>query len=267
MIIIAFLQPSPNYRFGTCTDVGGHYDPFNRPPPSDPSYFCTPDMDNITNCEVGDLTGKHDQVTVAGQPGPYQEAAFFFTDVFLNLTGVNAIEGRSIAIHAPNRTAPIIACAPLVRTETRLVSQFPGAYFEASQPSPYDSTTITARTPASSVVDVLTDALTTYDLCPTMPSPYSPYPTSNQPCTPDEFPVGAVTQKYTRQLTATRSFSATELHLYGVPTVTSRTLRVVAGSNRNCSALIPPYNINTTVTAIAMFNDSLIGHVIFVSFC
>ena len=127
--IFPSFQPSANYRFGDCSDVEGHFDPFNRPPPNDPSYFCTPDKDNITNCEVGDLTGKHDQITVSGRPGPYQEAAFFFTDVFLNLTGVNAIEGCSII---QLRSLP-----PLIRTEKRVASQFPSSYFQVSQPSPY----------------------------------------------------------------------------------------------------------------------------------
>ena len=267
MSYILFPQPSSGYRFGSCQpDIGGHYDPFNRPPPSDPSYFCTPDRENITNCEVGDLTGKHDTIDVTGSPLPYQQAAFFFTDIFLNLTGENAIEGRSIAIHAPNRTAPIIACAPLVRNEIRFATQFPSPSFEASQPSPYDLTTITLVNLSSPNIAILPDVLTTYDLCPANSAPYSPFTANSQLSTPDGLPIGALYQKYATQLRAMQSFNTTELYVYGVYTVTSRTLRILGSNRRTCSAITPPYNINTTVAAIATFNDSTLnGAVIFVS--
>lgn len=205
-------------------------------------------------------------INVAGRPLPYQQDAFFFTDIFLNLTGVNAIEGRSIAIHAPNRTAPIIGCAPLIRNEIRFATQFPSPYFQASQPSPYDLTRVALGNLPFSNLDILPDVLTTYNLCPASSTPYSPFPTNSQLGTPDGLPVGALYQKYQPQLRAMSSFSASELHVYGVSTITSRTLRILSTNRRTCSAITPPYNINTTVTAIASFNNGgLSGNVIFVS--
>lgn len=218
---------------------------------------------------MGDLTGKHDQINVAGNPQPYQADAFFYTDIFLSLTGVNAVEDRSIAIHAPNGGVPIIACAPLVRAENRYVSQFSSGYFQASQASPYDLTSVTVNNLPSPNLNILTDVLTTYNLCPASSSRslYTPFPLDTQPGeTMDSFPVGALYQKHPTELRRAGSFRATEQPIYGVNTITSRTLRITTGDRRSCSALTPPYNMNTTIVAVASFNDSVLdGHVIFVS--
>ena len=36
-------------------------------------------------------------------PATFATYSFFFTDTFLNLTGVYAVEGRALAIHEENR--------------------------------------------------------------------------------------------------------------------------------------------------------------------
>ena len=41
--------------------------------------------------------------THAATPADYATDSFFFTDTFLNLTGVFAVEGRSVVIHEANR--------------------------------------------------------------------------------------------------------------------------------------------------------------------
>ena len=63
------MQPGEEYRTGYCNtsvNIGGHYDPTNNGPTSDPGYSsqCTPDTQR--GCEVGDLTGKHNTLVVSG---------------------------------------------------------------------------------------------------------------------------------------------------------------------------------------------------------
>lgn len=255
------------YRTGVCTgDVGPHFDPFERPPPSDPLYYCTPGSSNITNCEVGDLTGKHDVIDISANPLPFQEAAFFFTDIFLNLTGVNTVADRSIAIHAPNRGVPIIACAPLVPTEVRVALQFPEGEFQASQASPYEETIILLSSYSSRLLNlsILTEALNTIGLCSVDRDPYDPFTAMAvyEQVTLDALPVGSLSMKH--QLGGTTA--TTEVPVHGVDTVTSRTLQTVDGfDRRTCSALTPP-STGMTVMAVASFSvDTIEGNIIFVS--
>lgn len=62
-------QPGEEYRLGNCNtsgNIGGHFDPTGKGPTSDAGYQgrCTPDMP--VECEEGDLSGKHDTLTVSG---------------------------------------------------------------------------------------------------------------------------------------------------------------------------------------------------------
>ena len=41
--------------------------------------------------------------TPTARPANFADLSFFFTDSFLNLTGVYAVEGRALAIHVENR--------------------------------------------------------------------------------------------------------------------------------------------------------------------
>ena len=255
------------YRDGTgCTgdDVGPHFDPFERPPPSDPSYFCTPDQDNITNCEVGDLTGKHDVIDIAANPLPFQNEAFFFTDIFLNLTGVNAVANRSIAIHALNRGVPIIACAPLVPTEVRVALQFPDGQFQASQASPYEETVIEPMNVPS--LTILSELLNTNGLCPVDRDPYDPFTAIDMfdQVTLDALPVGSLSRKHQTALQRMEPFSTTEVPIDGVSTITSRTLQSIDNGRRVCSALTPPTGSRTIVAIASFSGDAIEGNIIFV---
>lgn len=266
MKIYIFIKPSDNYRTGNCSGVGGHFDPFLRRANLSEPYYCSPEPSNITNCEVGDLTGKHDTVNVAANPLPYQREAFFYTDIFLNLTGVRSVVGRSIAIHAANRGGRIIACAPLVETEERFAIQFPNQSFVASQKSPYELTRIATTNLPSPNVSILSEVFTTYNLCPANRPTYDPFPSNEMYAinTLDTYPVGALYQKH--QMDLASGLSTTELPVHGVNTITSRSLRVIAGNRRICSSILANYSSNTTVVGIASFNGTIEGNIIFVSF-
>lgn len=231
-------------------------------------YFCSPYPSNITNCEVGDLTGKHDTVDVSANPLPYQEQAFFYTDVFLNLTGVNAVVERSIAIHAANRGGPIIACAPLVKTESRVALAFPDGDFEARQDSPYEETVISTNDLISSNVNLLSDVYNTYNLCPSGRPPHNPLSisTSADFVTPDQAPIGSLYRKHGAQLGDQSSFSVTEFPLFGVNIVSSRTLQSTSSNRRVCSSIPQPISKQgSTIVAIASFNTTIEGTIVFVS--
>ena len=205
---------------------------------------------------------------VAANPFPHQEEAFFFTDIFLNLTGTNAVIDRSIAIHAANRGGPIVACAPLVRTETRVVQSFPDGEFVARQDSPYENTVINVQNLTFQNVDILSDVFSTYELCPLTRSPYDPLSVGTRSSfnTPDEIASGALYQKYSSQLRTFQSFSVNELPLFGTNVISSRTLRSSSNSRRTCTAIPQKIDQDTTVVAIATFNDTIKGTILFVSF-
>ena len=59
-------QPSEEYRVGECT-VGPHYDPTGMGPTDRADYDTDCTCDSPGGCEVGDLTGKHDQINVPGK--------------------------------------------------------------------------------------------------------------------------------------------------------------------------------------------------------
>ena len=71
-LFCSFLsQTNQYYRIGNANKencgsdvIGGHYNPFDAPAPSSPQYMCSPS--DITECEVGDLTGKHSALSVDG---------------------------------------------------------------------------------------------------------------------------------------------------------------------------------------------------------
>lgn len=52
---------------GDCSDVGPHYDPTVMGPTSRANYSLDCTCDTPVGCEVGDLTGKHDQIDVPGE--------------------------------------------------------------------------------------------------------------------------------------------------------------------------------------------------------
>ncbi len=71
LMTFPYIQPGEEYRQGYCNtsgNIGGHYRPFGNGPPSIDGYnvTCTPDL--TRGCVVGDLTGKHATITIAGNP-------------------------------------------------------------------------------------------------------------------------------------------------------------------------------------------------------
>lgn len=112
-----------NYRIGACAEAGPHYNPTGADVNSeDYQENCTPVTP--TGCEVGDLTGKLGPVNVAATPGDYASNAFFFTDMYLNLTGTQPIIDRSIVVHVPDGGADRLGCAPLVEAENITLTAF-----------------------------------------------------------------------------------------------------------------------------------------------
>lgn len=80
------LSPSSRCNNGY---IGLHYDPFNAF--DNPDYKTDCNSNNITACEVGDLSGKLGQLT--------PKATFIDDDTDLSLFGRYGIIGRSLKIH------------------------------------------------------------------------------------------------------------------------------------------------------------------------
>ena len=59
-------QPSEDYRVGTC-DVGPHYDPTVNGPTNRTNYSIECTRQTPEMCEIGDLTGKHTTINIAGE--------------------------------------------------------------------------------------------------------------------------------------------------------------------------------------------------------
>ena len=76
--------------------VGGHYDPYTKA--SLPQYE-TRCASNAADCEVGDLSGRHGELTARAR----------YEDRFLSLSGRHSIAGRSIVVHRPDGTRWVCA--------------------------------------------------------------------------------------------------------------------------------------------------------------
>lgn len=72
------------------SSVGGHYDPLGAALQDDYSTICNPD--NVTECEIGDLSGKFGGLNSTLLPSTH-------VDDTLSLYGRHSIVGRSIVIH------------------------------------------------------------------------------------------------------------------------------------------------------------------------
>jgi len=94
------------------SSVGGHYNPFNVPV----GVPCP----NMSDCEVGDLSGKHGAFTSA-------TVMAAFNDTNLDLYGVRSVVGRSIVIH--RQTGERYACATIapILPVYKLKANFTGA--------------------------------------------------------------------------------------------------------------------------------------------
>ncbi|KAF9932442.1 hypothetical protein BGZ65_004470 [Modicella reniformis] len=89
---------------GDCMATGGHLDPTNvGAPPCNPK--------NLTSCQIGDLSGKHGNLTADVKSLSGAIATISYIDTQLSFTGEGAITGRSVVIHN-NFTR--LACANLI---------------------------------------------------------------------------------------------------------------------------------------------------------
>ena len=117
---------------------------------------------------------------IIGGPSDYATSAFLFTDTTLQLSGINDIFGRSLAIHELNGGPMIIACAPIVRVETITASEFSQFYLTIEQSSPHENSSLVLSNQFPSnnpSLEVLPDALMTNSLCPVgaTVTAYNPY--------------------------------------------------------------------------------------------
>ena len=220
---------------------------------------------NPQNCEVGDLSNKHDKIDIPQSPSPYRNNGFFYTDTFLNLSSVI---NRSIAIHQANSGSPIIACAPLVEVEILQVRNVFGE-FAAWQSNRFENTTVTSSIEASRL-SLLSHVIAPNQLChtelaATNPSTYNPHSQSTSDGninTPDRFAIGDISGKY--------NFGSqrrvTDFPIYGADTVAVRTLAETTSTVSTCSSLWP-YFPDGAVTKMAKvtFNGTVGGAIYFVS--
>ena len=83
------IRPDPC----SAVSVGGHFDPYMARSQQNYLTLCA---NNLSLCEVGDLSGKF------GQLNPSSMTTETFNDMFLPLYGVYSIVGRSVVIHRGN---------------------------------------------------------------------------------------------------------------------------------------------------------------------
>ena len=258
------------YREGHCGEVGDHFNPYNLNRSSE-EYKSTCGPDNIEACEIGDLSKKHDQIYIPVAPEPLAESSFFYTDHFLNLTGVNGVKGRSIAIHALEGGAPIIACAPLIEVEHLMVNELSGQ-FSAWASSRYSNTNAKSSI-GTSRLTLLDSAISPNQLCNValtsspvpVYNPHNPPDPDGEDDTPDQHPVGSISEKASFQTSGV----IPEFPIHGIDTVAGRSLAYTNGSGESiqytCSALMPEFpNGAEVMMAKASFSGELSGAIYFV---
>ena len=106
-------------------------------------------------------------------------SAFFFTDTNLTLSGQKNIIGRSVAVHEAGGGSPIIACAPIVYSETLFAAEY-NNLLQIKQQSPYENSTVVIaanypETDPDPTVAIYEAVLMTNGLCPADDDAYNPY--------------------------------------------------------------------------------------------
>lgn len=213
---------------------------------------------------MGDLSGKHGTLTMPINPLDYSDYGFLFHDSFLNLTGINAVFNRSIAIHSLE--GPVQGCAPLYTIETLSVSDTDGT-FVASHPSSFSPTDVETTLPNEDLT-VIGTAIAPNGHClaaltsDTVYNPHAEPPLDGVADTPDRHPVGALGLKYN----FTAGDSVPELPINGIDTIAGLILGSVNGSTYTCSSLWPNYPREVgTLMAKATFDNVVSGAIYFVS--
>lgn len=233
--------------------------------PIDYSVYCQPD--NVSACEIGDLSGKHGLLNISGSPS---DDVFFYTDTYLDLTGENSVTGHSIVINQNDELGEILACAPLVARDEIQVEDIFGE-FTARSDSQFTETTATTSIDISRLT-LLSSVTAPNQLCHVVLSssnvpvynPYNVLPPEKKTVTPDQLPVGDISGK-----NITGSGILPEFPIYGLNTVALRSLGYTSGSGEAtteiCSALLPSF-AGTTIQlkARASFKGILSGAIYFV---
>lgn len=102
-----------------CADTGGHFNPLFKLY-SSPVYNLACDggnePTNVVGCEVGDLAGNFGTLTIGQSPQLFASPLHLSSDESRpQLFGQASVAGRSIVIHAANKTSPRFACGALGR--------------------------------------------------------------------------------------------------------------------------------------------------------
>lgn len=236
---------------------------------------------SITNCEVGDMSNKHAKINIPIATDMYNSDSFFFQDDFLNLTGVNAVIDRSLAIHSVATGTPVQGCAPLIAVEKLYISTTDN-YFQASQNSKFDRTKITPAGSnkkidfSKSKYSVFNSVLAPNQICQeafragssALYNPRDIPSLDGTDNTPDRSMVGNLTGKHSN-IADGGYFD--EVPIKGMETIAGRSLGISYTDDDGsivytCSTLKPNYPSGSTVKmAKATFNTTMEGAFYFVS--
>ena len=96
---------------GRCVGCAGHFNPFGVELGENYDQ-CSPAFPQ--RCELGDLGKKHGRLTITNRMN-LGMGKFFFTDIWLPLSGVHSVTGRSIVINAADEGSARISCADLLQ--------------------------------------------------------------------------------------------------------------------------------------------------------
>ncbi|XP_023676080.1 uncharacterized protein cusr [Paramormyrops kingsleyae] len=109
----------------SCGSTGNHWNPF-KINISDSSYTTDCRPDNPFACEIGDLTGKNQPISITPVVGKFR-TKYFVTDTTSWTVGADSMIGRSVVIHETEGNAARLACANI--TAVHLVKAQSGTWF------------------------------------------------------------------------------------------------------------------------------------------
>ena len=197
----------------------------------------------------------------------------------------------------------MIACAPLVASESITLNDYFTDYLSVSQRSPFDDTVFTTSSSPPARLTILNAALTPHEICPSNSSTpfdrvYSPYTVDSTISTPDRYALGDLQNRcvcvcvchsvcehewchvrdlllptyllrYSNELNiASTPFNVFDMPVYGSNvTISGLTLRQGAAQSDvgRCSAFIPAISGDGVIAAKASFTGNVNGNIIFVS--
>lgn len=104
-----------------CMSTSTHWDPYNVKPSEGTQYNALCKPYDPTKCEMGDLAGKHGNLTITDRSPNHR---FYFVDEQLALTTNLTILARSVVVHgpSPDETTERIACFNITAAEDTVTS-------------------------------------------------------------------------------------------------------------------------------------------------